>query len=221
MSVLVIAAHPDDEMLGCGGTLARHAASGERVDVLFVADGETSRISGDSVGVSSRRMAARQASAIIGAQPPRFLDFPDNQLDTVSRLEIIQRIEAAVADLQPSIIYTHHAGDLNVDHQLVAAAAITAFRPQPGSTVRAIYAFEVLSSTGWAGPDSGFSPNRFVDIGAQFSTKIAALKCYDREMRPSPHARSYEAVGAMASFRGMICGMEAAEGFHIIRETVL
>jgi LmbE family N-acetylglucosaminyl deacetylase len=220
MTVLVIAAHPDDEALGCGGTIARHARLGETVDIVFVSDGETSRPGAGAADIEGRQDAARAAAKALGARPPVFLGFPDNALDTVRRLTIVQALERAVAQIWPTVVYTHHAGDLNVDHQITAAAALTAFRPQPGSSVRGIYGFEVLSSTHWAGPEGAFNPVRFVDVSADLDAKRAALACYEGEMRRAPHARSAEAVAHLAGFRGMTHGLAAAEAFTVLREIV-
>jgi N-acetylglucosamine malate deacetylase 1 len=220
MSVLVIAAHPDDEALGCGGTIARHSQNGEAVDIVFVADGETSRGGAGSDDVELRRVSARAAAAAMGAREPLFLDLPDNRLDSVPLLAVVQKLEEHVMPLSPRVIYTHHAGDLNVDHRLVAQAALTAFRPQPGSSVTSIYGFEVLSSTGWGDPTCQFQPARYVDISAFLTTKLRALECYKAEMREPPHARSLEAVEHLAGYRGMSFGMQAAEAFTVLREIV-
>ena len=219
-NVLVVAAHPDDEVLGCGGTLARHAATGDRVEVVLVADGVTGR--GETTASSKAEQAARlkaaeAAAQALGAQSPRMLMFPDNRLDTVALLDVVRRIEECMAEVRPEIVYTHHAGDLNIDHELVHRAVLTACRPLPGSTVKALYTFEVLSSTGWRPGGRPFEPVRYVDIGATLERKLAALRCYAAEMRPFPHARSYEAVEALARLRGAEAGLAAAEAFGVLR----
>lgn len=209
--VLVIAAHPDDEALGCGGTIARHAAEGDEVHLLFVADGETSRTMACK---PNRNYMAFAASKILRTKPPIFLDLRDQKLDTVPLLDITQAIEAVAAKIRPTIVYTHHAGDLNADHRIVHQAVMTAFRPLPGSACRAIYAFEVPSSTEWGG---GFAPNHFVSLESALDRKLDALKCYDDEMRPFPHPRSYEAAEALAEVRGSACGVHYAEAFMTMR----
>jgi LmbE family N-acetylglucosaminyl deacetylase len=217
-TVMVVAAHPDDEVLGCGGTLARHAAAGDRVELLLVADGVTGRAEAASKAEQAARLAAAEAAArALGARPPRSLLFPDNRLDTVALLDVVRRIEECMAEVRPDIVYTHHAGDLNIDHELVHRAVLTACRPLPGSTVRALYTFEVLSSTEWRPGARPFDPVRYVDIGATLERKMAALRCYGAEMRPFPHARSYEAVEALAKLRGAQAGMAAAEAFGVLR----
>ncbi|MEX0955336.1 MAG: PIG-L family deacetylase [Rhizobiaceae bacterium] len=216
----MIAAHPDDEVLGCGGTIARHSQHDETVEIIFVTDGETSREGAGSNDIDRRRGSARAAAAALGAREPVFLDLPDNRLDSVPLLEIVQTLEKRALELNPRIVYTHHAGDLNIDHRIVAQATLTAFRPQPGSSVRAIYGFEVLSSTGWGNPSDQFQPARYVDISATMASKLSALECYDAEMREPPHARSLEAVEHLAGYRGMSFGMQAAEAFTVLRETI-
>ena len=220
LKILIIAAHPDDEALGCGGTLARHAAHGDEIHILFLADGESSRP--DNHDIKGRNKAAENAASELGCEPPILLGLADNQMDTLSLLEIVQKIEKVIEKISPTIIYTHHGGDLNVDHQIAHQATLTAVRPQPDCPVNKIYGFETLSSTEWASPDqdTGFRPNHFVDIYNYMDNKLAALKCYEQEMRPFPHARSYEAVKALATYRGVSVGVKAAEGFTVIREIV-
>lgn len=216
MTVLVIAAHPDDEILGPGGTLARHANDGEAVHVLIVAEGATAREGGGDV--DALKAAAAGAAKAIGIETPLMLGLPDNRLDTMALLDVIQPIEAAVREIAPATVYTHHGGDLNVDHRIVHQAVVTACRPLPGSTVKKLYGFETLSSTEWTTPAMGpaFNPTHFVDITETLAAKKTALECYKTEMRPFPHPRSMEAVEALARLRGSHAGLEAAEAFEII-----
>jgi N-acetylglucosamine malate deacetylase 1 len=214
-SVAVIAAHPDDEVLGCGGTLARHASLGDIVHILFLADGVTSRGNADGSNSEVRLQSAKLAAEILGAQPPSTLALPDNKLDALPLLEIVQGVEAFMADKKPTIVYTHHGGDLNIDHRIAHQSTMTAARPQSGSSVRSIYSFETPSSTEWATPAIGhpFVPNHFVDIGDYLSVKHDALLQYDEEIRTFPHARSVEAVEALQKWRGASVGLHAAEAF--------
>jgi LmbE family N-acetylglucosaminyl deacetylase len=216
--ILIVAAHPDDEALGCGGAIARHVAAGDSIAALFLADGETSR--GTGGGLSSRREAARKAAKILGFEAQHFLDFPDNRLDSVPLLDVVRAVEAVLAAIRPNMIYTHHAGDLNVDHRIAQQAVLTACRPLAGSSVERILAFEVPSSTEWSAPGVGplFAPNVFVDIAEFLPKKLAALAAYADEMRPFPHPRSIEAVGALARWRGASAGMAAAEAFMLVRD---
>jgi LmbE family N-acetylglucosaminyl deacetylase len=222
--VLVIAAHPDDEVLGCGGTMARLAANGSKVSVFFLADGVGARsVSAvQSEALDARRLAAEKACRILGAEQPTYHDFPDNRMDTVALLTIAQAVEAKIAELKPGLILTHHAGDVNVDHQLTHQAVITACRPQPGHCVRKLLFFEVASSTEWQAPGSAppFQPSTFVDIGETLAQKIEALDAYAMEMRPWPHSRSLKAAEHHARWRGATVGFEAAEAFVHGRELV-
>ena len=221
MTVLVVAAHPDDEALGCGGTIARHAAAGDDVVVVFIADGVTSRAPDEdrSAELERRQEAARAAAAILGVRDVRFGDLPDNRLDTVPLLSVAQAVEAVVRDVGPTTIYTHFAHDLNVDHRLVHEAVITAVRPQPGAAVTTVLTFETPSSTEWRAPGAGtpFAPDWFVDITDTLDLKLRALDAYAEEMRPWPHPRSREAITHLAHWRGSTVGRIAAEAFVLAR----
>ena len=226
-SVLVVAAHPDDEVLGCGGTIARHANSGDHVHVLIVAEGSTSRQKErDRAKVqdelSALAKAAKTAGSILGAAGVELLDLPDNRLDSLDRLDLIKRIEESVDRHQPECVYVHHAGDVNVAHRRLHEAVVTACRPTPGHAVKQLLSFEVVSSTEWQPPGSApaFQPNWFVDISVQLERKLEALAAYSNEMRDWPHARSLEAVEHLARWRGAQVGVEAAEAFCLLRQLV-
>jgi LmbE family N-acetylglucosaminyl deacetylase len=220
MRVLIVAAHPDDEVLGCGGTIARHVDEGDAVGIVFLVDGVKSRSSAPEE-LQQRQLAATMAARALGVDSPSFHLLPDNGLDTVPLLEVAKIVEADLERFRPDIVYTHHSGDLNVDHRRVAEAVMIAARPQAATRVNAIYGFEVLSSTEWAFSDAvPFRPRRFVDITRQIERKCAALACYEFELRPFPHPRSREAVLALAATRGAIAGFSAAEAFTIYREIV-
>jgi LmbE family N-acetylglucosaminyl deacetylase len=216
--VLVVAAHSDDEALGCAGTMAKHVGDGDEVHVLFMTDGVGSRqLHENSIG--DRLSAAKNASKIIGVSTIKNLDFPDNKMDTVSLLDITKTVEQKIKEVQPHVIYTHHIGDLNVDHQVTHKAVMTACRPQPDSCVKEIYSFEVLSSTEWQ--TSGFLPfipNVFVDISEYLDVKRKVLEAYGAEMRMPPHSRSVENIISYAGMRGHTVGTEYAEAFISIRE---
>lgn len=218
-TILVIAAHPDDEVLGCGGTIARHVVEGDEVHVVFMADGVTSRVNHDNEDLSVRNKAAHESCKLLGTQEPQFLGFPDNKMDTIAFLDVVQKLEKVMMEIRPSVVYTHHDEDLNVDHRITNQAVLTACRPQPGYYVNEIYSFEILSSTNWASCSikNTFSPSRFVDISKVIELKIKALNIYDQEMRDYPHSRSIEAVESLARYRGSTMGMMAAESFHVIR----
>ena len=212
--VLIFVAHPDDEVLGCGATIAKHIDNSDMVQIVFLSDGFSSRNDDEN-----RDSNAQKASKVLACQNPIFLNYPDNQLNTVPLLDIVKKIETIVSDFQPNIIYTHYFGDLNIDHQITHKAVITACRPQPNFCVKEIYSFEVLSATHWQSPSmsNAFNPNYFVDVSDFIKQKIKALQCYDNEMRDYPHARSYEAVASLSSFRGSSVGVHNAEAFVIER----
>lgn len=225
MSILVVAAHADDEVLGCGGTIARHTAAGDKVHVLFLADGETGR---DAVcdpvarreDIKRREEAARAAARILGAAVPEFCRFPDNRCDGVPLLDIVKAVERIIAKVRPAVMYTHHANDLNVDHRIAHQAVLTAGRPVAESPVREIYAFETASSTEWEASSQGrmFQPARFVNIEPFIEVKLAALAAYGAEMREFPHPRSRQALEAQWMLRGAQSGLPAAEAFVAVRE---
>lgn len=222
-TILVVAAHPDDEVLGCGGTIARMTQESVTVHIAFLADGvgaRDRRSRPDSTELTERQRSAERACAILGAQPPNFDNLPDNQLDTVSLLHITQKVETLIDQHRPNTVFTHHAGDLNIDHRRVHQAVVTASRPQPGHPVRRLLFFEVASSTEWQPPDSApvFIPNVYIDISETLEQKLAALRAYEAEMRPWPHARSLEAAEHHARWRRASAGVPAAEAFMLGRE---
>lgn len=224
-NVLVIAAHPDDEVLGCGGTIAKHIEGGDSVHVLIVAEGATSRRDCRDIELVSQelkelRQDSLRANAALGVHNLSFLGLPDNRLDSIDRLDIIKQIENVIAGIDPHTVYVHHAGDLNIDHRIVHECTLTACRPLPGRTIRKILSYEVLSSTEWQVPGSSpaFVPNYFVAIEAQWERKIESMKCYVSEIREWPHPRSIEAIEALASVRGSSIGSSKAEAFMTIRE---
>jgi len=227
-TVLVLAAHPDDEVLGVGGTIARHAAAKDRVHVLIAAEGATSRDAMRNAVARGKEIhalqaAARKAARILGAKSVRFLGFPDNRCDSVDQLDMVKAVETTIEELRPSTVYVHHAGDANIDHRILHEAAITACRPQPKSCVKRLLSFETVSSTEWAPPGSftPFRPTVFVDISEHWHRKRAALGAYRNEMRPWPHARSIRAVDHLCRWRGASVGVEMAEAFVLLREVVV
>jgi len=216
--ILVVVAHSDDEALGCAGSIAKHVASGDHVHVLFMTDGVGSR-NGDDKAVAKRQTLAQKAAEILGVTLIRSLNFPDNKMDSVPLLYVTQAVEKAILEIQPEVIYTHHIGDLNVDHQITHKAVMTACRPQPRFCVKEIYAFEVLSSTEWQTVGlSPFMPNVFVDITGYIETKRKVLNTYCDEMREEPHSRSIDNVINLAKVRGCSVGVKYAEAFISLRE---
>ncbi len=217
--VVVVAAHPDDEVLGCGGAIANHALCGDSVHVIFMADGVTSRVGGGDTELNFRNEAAENAAVIMGTSSTSYLGLPDNRMDSLALLDLVQPLERLLEELKPEIIYTHHSADLNIDHRLTHEAVMTACRPQPWSTVRKILSFEVLSSTEWRAPNAGtiFIPNYYVDVTNVIDIKIRALEAYATEMRVFPNSRSYEHVKALMTHRGASVGLSAAESFQVNR----
>ena len=222
-SVLVLAAHPDDEVLGCGGALAKLADDGAIVHVAFLADGVFSRADKtevQSVELLARRSAAKKAGDILGIRSVSFGDFPDNRMDTVALLDVIKVVEEKIAEYQPDTIFTHHSGDVNIDHRCVHEAVVTACRPQQGHPVKTLLCFEVPSSTEWqlSGSAPVFAPNWFVDITGTLDRKLAALDAYADELRAWPHPRSRQGVEHLVRWRGATVGADAAEAFVLGRQ---
>jgi len=227
MKVLVVSAHPDDEVLGCGATLARHVAAGDEVSVLFLSEGVSSRSTPGqqrdwTKEIEEREGFARRASESLGFSIAGFLRHPNLRMRGLPMLDLVKQVDAVIRERAPQVVYTHHAGDMNTDHGVAVEATLTACRPVAGLSVRAIYAFELLSSTEWNSPAvaAPFAPTRYVDVTAFLDRKIEAMKCYDHEMREMPHPRSPEAVQALARYRGVSIGVAAAEAFVVLRELV-
>jgi len=223
MRVLVVAAHPDDEVLGCGGAIARHVRDGDEVHIVIMAEGLTSRSDYDgSTGrdeLSELAEAALAANAVLGVADISLLRLPDNRMDSMDRLDVIKVIEEKITSFCPELVYTHHAGDMNIDHRIIHDAVNTACRPLPGHSVKSLLYFEVNSSTEWQIPGSApmFTPNWFVDISETLELKLAALHEYEMEMRAWPHPRSYQAIEHLARWRGAIVGVDAAEAYVLGR----
>jgi LmbE family N-acetylglucosaminyl deacetylase len=224
MNVLVVAAHPDDEVLGCGGTVAGYAAAGHDVHIAIVAEGITSRYGeraeADPGDLQALQTDARAAANTLGARSVSFGGLPDNRLDSVPLLRVVKLVEEWIEGFKPDAVYTHHPGDLNVDHGATFRAVLTATRPgAAGVTVSDLYAFEVPSSTDWAFQRVGpaFHPNVFVNVAASLEQKVAAMECYESERRSAPHPRSPEMLRATAARWGSVAGMPYAEAFELIR----
>jgi LmbE family N-acetylglucosaminyl deacetylase len=218
VNVLAVFAHPDDEVLACGGTLARHADGGDDVAVLFMADGVTSRADSPPA-VRARKMEARAASTMLGlAREPLFCDLPDQQLAVNPVGYIADAIRSAVEEHQPEVLYTHWEGDLNDDHGAVVRAVMVATRPGCGAEVWRVVACEVPESTASAFGRDGYRPNLYVDISATLAAKMKALDQYRSERREGFHPRSKESVYTMARARGAAVGLHAAEAHVLLRE---
>jgi len=223
MRVLIVVAHPDDEVLGCGGTIARLVKEGHDVYIAILGEGITSRSrereQTDFTLIKTLQTQSNQVAKMLGVKDIFMYNLPDNRFDTVPLLDVIKIIEDLIARVTPEIIYTHHGSDLNIDHQIVNRAVLTGTRPMQNGTVKELYAFEVPSSTEWAFQSLGLSfyPNVFVNISDTLDIKIKALSCYKSEVRVFPHPRSPESIKAIACRWGSVVGYEAAEVFELIR----
>lgn len=217
--VLVVAAHPDDETLGAGGTIARLADGGSEVWVCLLCDGVTARHS----EVDLQRECAERACEVLGVRRVVFCELPDQRLDTLSLVDVITPIERCIDDHRPQIVMTHFRGDVNQDHGVVFNATMVAARPTADTPVRAVMCYETASSTEWAAPFPGstFAANVFVDITATLPRKVEAMSMYANthvsEVRPYPHPRSYEAIEIYAKRQGVLAGTGAAETFMLVR----
>jgi LmbE family N-acetylglucosaminyl deacetylase len=219
--ILVIAAHPDDEILGCGGTIAKLVSEGYEAYTLILGEGITSRdqkrnVSKRKKGLQKLKQEAIEANKVLGVKKVFFHNFPDNRFDTVPLLDIVKVIERIKNDIKPNIIFTHYEKDLNIDHQITYKAVITATGPLKDEPVKEIYSFEVASSTEWGYPLT-FSPDLFFDISQYMDKKLSAMKEYKSELREYPHLRSLEGIGLNAELWGMKSGLKYAEAFKSVR----
>lgn len=223
--ILIIASHPDDEVLGCGSTIAKYANNNE-IYVATLGEGISSRYTKrDKINqneILELQNQCRNVGQILGVKENFFFNLPDNQFDTIPFLEIVKIIEHIIIKIKPSKIYTHFSEDLNIDHQITFKAVITATRPMENCPVKEIYSFEVPSSTEWNFGNSKkqFSPNVFEDILGYFQIKIKALQEYKGEIREYPHPRSPEALKIIAQRWGMIVNKKLVEPFELIRKII-
>lgn len=217
MKVLVVAAHPDDEILGVGGTVRKHALAGDEVRLLIACEGVSMRYEDTHHERVMRQ--AREAGEILGVAEVLFGEFPDQRLDTLPRVDVFAKIEALVQALRPDVVYTHFGGDVNHDHQILFQAVQVATRPYSAPFVREVLAFETPSATEWGTPavQGSFVPQIFVDVSTTLDDKIQAFCRYEREVRPAPHPRSPEALRARAYTWGSVIGVNAAEPFMVVR----
>ena len=233
MNILVIAAHPDDEVLGLGGTIKKLSKNGNNVKIVIMATGIKARrsknysncekyeidekISNDlDSQIQLLRKESIKSSKILGAKSINFLNFPDNEMDTVSLLEVTKSIEKIIRDFKPEVVYTHTNFDVNIDHRICNQATLVATRPQAKNKVKQVISYEVPSSTEWYFPSS-FSPNVFVNISNEINAKKNALKCYSNEIQNFPHPRSIEAMDAISKKWGSVSGFKYAEAFYLLR----
>lgn len=216
-TVLVVAAHPDDEVLGPGGTIARHVKAGDEVHVVVLADGATSRYADGMESVLAD--AARACGEVLGAASVRVRALPDQRLDGMPLLDVVHEIEPVVDEVRPTVVYTHFPGDVNADHGVVSRATWTACRPYVLPRLERFAVFETPSSTEWAlpAPETAFRPTLFVDVADVLDLKIEAMEQYRTELRPYPHPRSLRALRERAAYWGSTVAREAAEPFQLLR----
>lgn len=218
MKVLVIAPHPDDEIIGVGGTIAKRVKSGDSVYVCIVTKGIPPLF--DSKLIEQGRRECKEADKKLGVEETFFLDFPAVMLETVPRYELNSKIVELVKKINPDEVYIPHRGDMQIDHQMVADAAMVAVRPRGEHYPKRIYAYETLSETGWNIPNTvnEFIPTVYEDITDTFDKKIEAMSVFESQLSPFPAARSIGAIKALAKFRGATVSVKAAEAFSLIRE---
>lgn len=223
MKILVVAAHPDDEVYGMGGTMAKLASLGHEIHVLIVTDGCTAQYA-DRPDlpeiVEEKRAEAMEANRLLGVKEVHFGTFPDMRLDTVPHVEVNRLIEETVDTVQPEAVYTHFYGDVNLDHQMVYRSTLVAVRPIPGQCVRELYCYRVPSSTEWSPQleHTVFLPNVMTDISGFTDVKEQALRAYQTETRPYPHPRSPQYVRETDRARGLEWGLGPAESFWLLRK---
>lgn len=217
MKILVIAPHPDDEVLGCGGTIAKHTKEGDEVYLCIVTKAYTPDWSEEFM--KSRPKEIEKANKILGIKKTYFLDYPTVKLDTIPLKELIEAISKVVNEVKPEIVYIPHKGDINKDHRLVFEASLVAIRPI-NHKIRRILSYETLSETEWGRPLEPFIPNLYIDISETFEKKIGAMKAYESELRQYPHPRSLEIIEALAKKRGSEIGVNFAEAFMLVREII-
>ena len=218
MRVLVIAPHPDDEIIGVGGTIAKRAKAGDEVYVCVVTKGQEPMFKREFI--EQGRKECREADAKLGVKDTIFLDFPAVMLETVPRYEFNGKIAEVVQKINPDEVYIPHRGDMQIDHQMVVDATMVAVRPRGKNYPKRVYAYETLSETGWNIPNTvnEFIPTVYEDISDYFDTKLEAMSVFESQLAPFPAARSIGAIEALARFRGATVSVEAAEAFSLIRE---
>lgn len=215
MKVLVIASHPDDEVLGCGGTIAKHTKIGNEVYLCIVTKAYAPEWSEEFL--KNRPKEIEKSNKILGIKKTHFLDFPTVKLDTISQKELISSISKVVSEVKPSVVYVPHKGDLNKDHRLVFEASLVATRPI-NHKIKRVLSYETLSETEWGQQIESFIPNIYVDISETIGQKIEAMKAYESEIKEYPHPRSLELINILARKRGSEAGVNFAEAFVLIRE---
>ncbi len=220
MNILVLAPHADDEILGCGGTIARHEADGHTIHVAVLTNASVGAPELFSPGdIAVIRREAVNAHQLLGVKRSEFCELPAPCLDQYPAYKISLEIARLINSCSPTTLYIPHRGDLHKDHRLVFEAALVAARPVPNCPVKNIFAYETLSETEWAPPfgDDSFIPDHFVGIEPYLERKLTAFACFASQQKPFPHPRSPEGIVALARYRGITVGMAAAEAFMTVR----
>jgi len=216
MKILILAAHPDDEVLGCGGSIVKWSREGHEVYVHILSEGTTAQY--DSSKIVVKRNNAELVKDILRIKKYYFSDYPDAKLDTIPLLELTKTISKVVEEVQPEILISHHYGDINQDHKRVFEAAAIIARPQPNNPIKRFMSYEVPSSSEWgkmAYRQCAFNPNCFIDITNSIDLKLRAIETYNIELRPFPHPRSIEGIKNLSSIRGQNVGIKYCEGYVI------
>ena len=220
-TVLVIAAHPDDEVLGVGGTIAKHVKKGDQVHILIVTDGSSSQYKNGNIAeiMEKKKLETLQAANILGVTSVVYGGLPDMQLDNTPHIEVNAVIENTIKALRPKIVYTHFWGDVNLDHKSVYQSTLVATRPMPGQCVKELYCYYVPSATNWTAnvEPTAFLPNVYVDITEFKDIKLQAISCYKTEMRDFPHPRSLKYIQKHDEMSGLKVGILCAESFVQLR----
>lgn len=218
MNILVIAPHPDDEIIGVGGTIAKRVQQGHEVYVCVVTKGQSPMF--DQNFIEQGRRECRQADSKLGVKETIFLNFPAVMLENVPRYELNGKIMEVVNKIKPDEVYIPHRGDMQLDHQIIADAAMVAVRPKYSHVIKRVYAYETLSETGWNIPNvvNDFIPNVYEDIAEQAELKLEVMNYFQSQLSEFPAARSIGAIEALAKYRGATVGVNAAEAFSLIRE---
>jgi len=225
-NILVVAAHPDDEILGVGATVRKHVNNGDIVECVILGEGLTSRVQSrenfDRELLKDLHVQTLKAAEFVGFKNVHFSGLPDNRFDSMDLLDIIKEVDKHIQNFKPEVIYTHHYGDLNIDHRRTFEAVITAARPVGEYCVKEIYCFETPSSTEWNFKygDNSFKPNVFIDVESTIDAKLKAMECYKSEIREYPHPRSLKALEIIAARWGTVVGKKYVEAFELIRKVM-
>ena len=220
MNVIVIAPHPDDEILGCGGTIAAHCAAGDHVTVVLLTRGNPAIFPADLI--ARTREEFRQVHSMLGVREQVLLDFLAPGLEDVPVYVVADQLRQIIQKARPQVVYTPFGGDLHSDHKVAYTATLVATRPLGGVSVGRVLCYETLSETEWGDvlTQNAFVPNVFHDIKEHLETKLTAMACYKSQLREAPHPRNLEVIRMLAGVRGAVCGLHAAEAFSLVREVV-